>query len=112
MSEFRIFTPFGTDTTSVSATTSNASGTLNLPSTTTSAGDSTRISNVSDVCVRVYNSSSVIVFINFGAAATTSKMPIPPGVVEVFQISPNTTTIQAITSAGSGTLFATTGVGA
>lgn len=111
MSETRIFTPFGTDTTAVSVSGSNASGSLSWPSTTTSAGDSTRISNISDACVRVYNSSAAVVFINFNAAATTAKMPIAPGAVEVFQCSPLVTTIQAITSGGTGTLYATVGVG-
>lgn len=111
MSEFRIFTPFNTDTVAVSVSGSNASGTITWPSTTTSAGDSTRISNITDACVRVYNATNAIVFVNFNAAATTAKMPIAPGAVEIFQCTPLVTTIQAITAGGTGTIYATAGVG-
>lgn len=98
-----IFTPYGLDTTAVSVSGTTASGALNLP---------TAPSNSS---VRVYNGTAVTVFVQFGnsaVAATTAKMPIPAGAVEVFQIGDATTYIAGITASGTGTLYATTGRGA
>jgi len=99
-----IFTPYGLATMAVSATTSTASGALNLPSAP-HAGTT----------VRIHNAASVVVFIKFGdstVTAATTNMPIPAGGTEVFQIGPSVTHIAAITASGSGTLYATTGVGA
>jgi hypothetical protein len=115
MPGFELFAPFGSNTTSVSVSNTHAEGTLNFPSSSSDLSGSSRTSNWGDASVRVYNSASVTVFIQFGSstvAATTSHMPVPPGAVEVFQVGPSVTTISAITSSGSGTLYATTGRGA
>lgn len=109
-----VFTPFGSNTTAVSVSGTTASGALNIPTATTSAGDSTRVSNVGGITVRVHNSTSVIVFIQFGissGSATTSHMPIAPGGVEIFSIGSSITHIHGITAGSTGTLYATTGVG-
>ncbi len=96
-----LFTPYGTDTTAVSVSGTTASGALNLPSSVPSS-------------VRVYNSTAVTVFIQFGIStvtATTAKMPIPAGAVEVFEIGTGVTHIAGITAGTTGTLYATTGRG-
>ena len=98
-----IFSPYGTDTTSVSVSGTTASGALNLPTQPMTSS------------VRVFNAASVTVFIQFGIStveATTANMPIPAGGVETFEIGPAVTHIAGITASGSGTLYATTGRGA
>ena len=115
MASIDVFTPFGSATTAVSVSGSTASGTLNLPGTTSDLSGSSRTSNMSGISVRVYNSTTVTVFIKFGASgitAATTDMPIPAGGVEVFTINPSCTTIAGITAGTSGTLYATTGMGA
>ena len=115
---FDLFCPFGSATTAVSVSGSTATGALNLPTATTDSSatlGATRTSNIGGVTVRVYNSTSVIVFVKFGTSsvtAATTDMPIPPGGVETFQIGPAVTSIAGITSGTSGTLYATTGMGA
>ena len=97
------FTPYGSNTTAVSVSGTTASGALNLPSATMGS------------TVRVYNGTSVVVFIQFGdstVTATTANMPIPAGGVEVFAIGSAITYIAGITASGTGTLYATTGRGA
>src|SRR5262249_25769950 len=114
-----LFSPFGTDTTAVSVSGSNASGALNLPGATTdlsgASSGTTRSARIGGVSVRVYNATATTVFIQFGnstVAATTSNMPIPAGAIETFQIGPGVTHIAGITSTGTGTLYATPGMGA
>lgn len=99
-----IFAPLLSDTTalSVSGTTNRAA--LTLPAETPRGATT----------LRVYNSTAVRVYIQFGDAtvtATTAKMPIPAGGVEVFSIG-GATYIAGITDAGTGTLYATPGFGA
>ena len=98
-----IFSPYGSDTTAVSVSTTTASGALNLPGQPITSS------------VRVYNGTGVTVFVQFGIStvtATTSHMPIPAGGVETFEIGPSVTHVAGITVAGTGTLYATTGRGA
>ena len=98
-----LFTPYGSDTTAVSVSTTTASGALNLPTQPMTSS------------VRVYNGTGVTVFVQFGIStvtATTSHMPVPAGGVEIFELSPNVTHIAGITAGGTGTLYATTGRGA
>src|SRR5262252_9750697 len=96
------FCPFGSDSTAVSVSSVTANGALNLPSSSTDLSNpvgGTRSSNMGGISVRVYNSTSVVVFIQFGGSgttSTTSKTPIPPGGVEIFQIGPSVTTIAGI----------------
>ncbi len=110
-----LFTPFGVDTTAVSVSASTASGALNLPSASTDlSSSSTKKGNMGGVSVRVYNSTTAIVFIQFGdstVTATTAKMPIPSGNTETFQIGPSVTHVAGITASVTGTLYCTTGVG-
>jgi hypothetical protein len=111
------FCPFGSNTVAVSVSSVTATSALNLPTATTDSSNpvgGTRSSNMGGISVRLYNSTAVVVFVQFGTSgttATTSHMPIPPGGVEVFQIGPSVTSVAAITSSGSGTLYATTGYG-
>jgi hypothetical protein len=99
-----LFSPVGTNTTAVSCSTSSANGALNLPSATYGGAS-----------VRLYNSGSVTVFVQFGnssVAATTSHMPIPAGAAESFQIGPGVTHVAGITASSTATLYATPGCGA
>ncbi len=64
--------------------------------------------------VRVFNSTSVIVFIEFGtsssvAAVVATSMPIPPGGVETFNAPGEVTYVAGITGAGGGTCYFTEG---
>lgn len=97
-----LFSPIGA-TVAVTVTGTTASGALTAPVST------------QGYSVRVYNAGTVAAFIKFGVAgitATTADMPIPAGGVETFEVSPTTTTIAAINSGTSGTLYATAGKGA
>lgn len=104
-----IFIPFGVNTTAVSVSASTGSGALNLP---TAQGTST-VSPPGNMTVRVYNGTNVVVFIKFGTSAVTAALtdlPIPPGGVEVFSVGA-ATHIAGITASGTGTLYATPGMG-
>jgi hypothetical protein len=106
-----IFSPFIVATTAVSVSGTTASGALNLP---TNQGSTTVTSPPGNMSVRVYNATSVVVFVKFGTSAVTAAttdMPIPPGGVEIFAVSA-ATYIAGITAAGTGTLYATPGMGA
>ena len=99
-----IFTPFTGDTTAVSVSGTTARGLLNRPSATEGGR----------VTCSVYNATAVRVYIQFGdvtVESTTAKMPIPAGGVEVFSIGA-ATYIAGITDTGTGTVYATPGVGA
>lgn len=109
---FDLFSPFGLATTALSVSGTTANAALSIPSAT---GSGSQASNLSGVSVRVYNSATVTAFIKFGTSATTAAttdMPIPAGAVETFQISPAITYIAGITAGTSGTVYATTGMGA
>ena len=102
---FDLFTPFGSNTTAISASNVSASGALNAPTTPMTYS------------VRVYNACSVAAFIMFAASsgtatATTSHMPIPSGGVETFEVSPSTTHAAVILASSTGTVYFTTGRGA
>jgi hypothetical protein len=96
------FSPLGDATVSIAATTTTANVALNLPTAPMS------------VDVRLYNSGFVPIHVRFGNAsvtATTTNMPIAPQTVEAFSISGAATHMAAITSSGTGTIFATVGMG-
>ena len=98
-----IFAPFLANTTALSVSSVTASAALNLPAAPPGA-----------LTCRVYNSTAVRVYIQFGdstVTSTTAKMPIPAGGVEVFSIG-GCTHIAGITDAGTGAVYATPGFGA
>lgn len=105
-----IFQPYIVATTAVSVSGTTASGALTLP---TNQGSATVVTPAGNMTVRVFNATSSIVFIKFGTSAVTAAttdLPIPPGGVEVFAVGANTY-IAGITSGGTGTLYATPGLG-
>lgn len=64
--------------------------------------------------VMVTNTGSNTAFITFGGstvAATTSGIPIPAGVVEVFTVNQYMTYVSAITASSTTTVYFTVGIG-
>jgi hypothetical protein len=100
-----VFDPMPTSTTSLSVSNASANTTISIPA-----------ASPGSLTVRVYNSTTVAVFVEFGtsstlAASTSTSMPIPAGNVETFSIG-SSTRIAGITASGSGTLYVTPGRGA
>ena len=98
-----IFTPLGS-TVNVAATTSTGNVELSA------------VGHLGGFEVRVYNAGQNLAFVNFGSsnavtAATTTGIPLAPGVPEVFTVNPSVTHMAAITAAGSATVYATSGRG-
>ncbi len=67
--------------------------------------------------VRVYNSGTDTLFINFGTssavvAALATSMPIPGSTVETFTLDNNITHVAGISAAGTPTVYFTSGGGA
>ncbi len=87
--------------------------TVNLSATDSSSR--VELTAQGDKTVRVYNSGTETVFINFGdsavTAATASGLPVPGGVVEAFAAG-DVTHAAGITSTGSSTVYFTSGRGA
>jgi hypothetical protein len=101
-----VFCPFLGQTTAVSVSGSTARGALNLPAANTGL--------TGGMTVRIYNATSVTVFIKFGdstVTAATTDTPIAPGAVEMFAAD-GATYVAGITASGTGTLYATPGMGA
>ena len=101
------FAPLLSDTTKITATSVTGSAALTLPS----EGGTAITPGARHV--RVYNAGAVIVFLQFGdstVAATTAKMPIPPGAVEVFTLG-GATYAAVITSSGTADIYFTPGMG-
>lgn len=87
----------------------NASTSLAVSTTSAEVTTLTATDNI----VRLYNATSVTVFVRWGTTAqtaVTTDMAIAPGTVEVFSKN-NATRLAAITASGSGTLYITTGIG-
>ena len=64
--------------------------------------------------MRVYNAGTQIVFARWGTGAqtaTTSDMPLIPGVVEVFTKAPADDTFAGITASSTATVYITCGEG-
>lgn len=65
--------------------------------------------------IRVVNTGDELAFVRFGdetvSADETTGMPIPAGVVEVFQMDTNHTHAAGITASGTTTLYFTRGRG-
>lgn len=97
-----VFQPGLSNTTAISATGTTSRAALNKPS------------NPGALTVRIHNAGAVTVFVQFGDSAveaTTSHMPLPANVVEVFSVGA-ATHIAGITASGSATVYLTTGFGA
>jgi len=99
--------------------------TVNLGATTSSGRVALTAFDPALGTVKLYNSGTVDVFVNFGdssvTAATTTSMPLKGGNTEVFGVGdsmrdPSVTTapthVAMITASGSATVYATSGVGA
>lgn len=96
------FSPLGFATVTVAATTTTANVALNLPAAPMA------------VDVRLYNAGTVLARVAFGlsgVAATATSMPLAPGAVEKFGLSPAATHMAAITDTGTATVHATVGMG-
>ncbi len=93
----------------------NNGGTVNL-AVTTSTGSVALTGVGSGGTVRLLNTGTTIMFVNFGTSAVTATtaagMPLQPGIPEAFAVGSSITHVAAITASGSGTLYATTGLGA
>lgn len=97
------FLPSG-DTVTVSATSVTSAAAVGAGSLS-----ATRV-----VRVAAPASNGAIAFVEFGAStvtATTAKMPVLPGTVEIFYVG-GKTHIAAITASGAATLYVTPGEGA
>lgn len=93
----------------------NNGSTVNLTAGTTTG--SIALSGVgTGGTVRVLNTGTVTVFINFGTSAVTATLaagiPIPPNVPEAFCVGASITHMAAITASGTAVTYATTGQGA
>jgi hypothetical protein len=90
-----------------------------LDVSTTTASVLVRNSTAEFIQLRIYNSSSVIVFITTGVAAVTSTTAqgyaLPAGSVEVISVKPNADNspiyLAGITASGSGTIYIARGEG-
>jgi len=100
-----LFTPIS-PTVNLSAT-SSSSRVAKTPLPTNSGGATHEI--------RLVNTGTVTVFVEFGdstvTAAVATGLPILPNTVEAFMLSASQTHIAGITSSGTATLYATTGLG-
>lgn len=88
--------------------------TVNLAATTSTGNVALSGFGVGGGNVRLYNSGSVVVFVNFGGAAVTAvlttSMPLAPGASEVFAVGEGQY-MAGITASGSATVYATIGQG-
>jgi hypothetical protein len=98
---FTIFTPTGT--------------TKNLAVTASTGRVALPVFANQSRSVRVFNSGSVVVFIEFGTVATdaavATSMPIGPGATEWFEIGGAVTYVAGITASGTATVYFTEGMG-
>lgn len=109
MANLNPFTPSVGTTKTLSASSSSSSVTFDakdVTSATTLAGG--------HQVMRVYNAGTQIAFCRWGTGAqtaTTSDMPVVPGVVEVFTKAPSDNTFAGITSSSTATVYITCGEG-
>ena len=103
-----VFRPSTGTTKTLSASSSSSSVTF----------DAKDVQSSTNACghqvIRVYNAGLVTVFCRWGAGAqtaTTSDMPVVPGVVEVFSKAPGDDTFAGITASGTATVYTTCGEG-
>lgn len=106
------FRPSVGTTKTLSASSSSSSVTFDakdVSSATSNAG------SIGGHCVmRVYNAGTALAFARWGTGAqtaTTSDMPLIPGVVEVFDKAFADDTFAAITSSSTATIYITCGEG-
>lgn len=81
-----------------------AGGTVSISSSTTTASTAIDLDDGISTQIKVYNSSSVVVFVNAGSSsveADTVDNPIAPGAVEVISVAPGTTHVAAESISGS-----------
>lgn len=101
------FAPFDIDTTSIAVTQSSGTTAITLPGADAAPPGALN--------VRIYNAGSAVAYVRFGDSsitATTAKVPIPPGAVEIFAFG-GCTHIAAIADTGlTTTLKITPGRGA
>lgn len=92
--------------------TPNSAGTVNLSASTSSGTVSLGAKGDQ---LRLYNSGTVTVFYEVGAAGVSASastaVPLPSGAVEVISISEAHTTLAAITASSTATIYATRGNG-
>lgn len=112
MANLNPFRPSQGITKTLSASSSSSSVTFDakdVSSGTTNAG------TIGGHCIiRVYNSGTAVAFARWGTGAqtaTTSDMPLIPGVVEVFSKAFADDTFAAITSSSTATIYVTCGEG-
>lgn len=115
------FRPSQGTTKTLSANTSSASVTLDakdVSSSTSATGTSGSNTNAGTIgghsVIRVYNAGTQLAFGRWGTGAqtaTTSDMPLVPGVVELFSKSWADDTFAAITSSSTATIYITCGEG-
>jgi len=97
-------------------TTKTLSATNSSGSVTFDAKDVQSSTNIGGhQIIRAYNAGTQIVFCRWGAGAqtaTTSDMPLIPGVVETFSKAPGDDTFAGITASSTATVYVTCGEGA
>lgn len=96
-----------------SAQNSKAGATTNVAVLTTVATITVSPASVGNRTVRLYNSGTNTIFINFGdstfTATLANSMPMLPNSVETFYFHNDWTTIATISTATGNTLYATMG---
>lgn len=115
------FRPSQGTTKTLSASSSSASVTFDskdVSSSTSATGTSGSVIDRGPIgghqVMRVYNAGTQIAFGRWGTGAqtaTTSDMPLIPGVVELFSKAPADDTFAAITSSSTATVYITCGEG-
>lgn len=106
------FKPTVGTTKTLSASSSSSSVTFDAKDVSSSTTNSGTIGGHS--VMRVYNAGTAIAFARWGTGAqtaTTSDMPLIPGVVEVFSKAYADDTFAAITSSSTATVYVTCGEG-
>lgn len=97
------------------AQNSGAGATVNLAVLTTSATVAVSPPGIGNRTVRLMNSGTNPVFVNFGPAGTVAtvanSMPLLPNSVEVFYFHNDWTIVAAISGATGNTLYVTMGEG-
>lgn len=95
------------------AQNSQAGATTNVAVLTTVATITVSPAGVGSRTVRLFNSGTNVIFVNFGGAnvtaTLTNSMPILPNSVETFYFHNDWTTIATISAATGNTLYATMG---
>jgi hypothetical protein len=97
------FTPFGSTPDVGTATTTTSTTALTLPSPPPRR-----------IQLRIYNTCATAPFIAWGTSgitATTARMPLGPGAIELFTVPEGTTHVAQITSSGTCSIYYSPGQG-